>query len=1145
MEQIVQLINSYYDAILRRDPSPADIRLWTRAINQDDQQGGINLMADTLFAEANDVLSIMRIYQVVLGRTPDSGGLTYWVGVFRGIREANPDMNYTEALIATIPSWQSSPEFVANYGSNLTNREYVQALYANVLNRAPDENGFNFWLNELETGVRTRDQLVIAFSESPEFKGAVDPEARAILLYDAQTSSETDTDNPQHTIPGNNPYGGELQNEAPTDIQVSETVAVAENATNGTVVSNLRAVDPDAGETFTWTLLNNAGGAFALDDANALSPNIVVADASLLDHEADATMDVTVRAIDSRGNTYDETINITVNDAIDPPILLTANTDRSVGTTSNDLFEAPLEQIAGPTSNSLSSADSINGLGGNDRLEADLTYEVLTAFGVGRTEVQPHITNVEEIDINVRDGNNNQTTTVTLDASNIRGHNEIGSYRSEGNLIIENLTTNDNENKKRPTSDITITMDHTDNTDGEASDLTVYFDDNYLVPAESANMRGIGAQYYLTDRVFGATPLIDGIVFELGGERFTIEDGPNITSVQDLANALTPMLPPGTRLRVDTAVTDPRPSSERPYDGSARQFDVMVLTDERGREINAVGFSFVDGAPEFDHAGFTRTLSERVVTEEPVAVGVDLFKVGRGGEGGNLLIGAKSQNEGIEVFNVDVKGEKNQSSNVLSIDSTAGALRMINIRTHEDYEGSDVADLIIRRGSVSNLTAINASAFRGNLTLGIVAAFVNVNTITATGGGDVIINHRIDGTEGDIAYEITTAGGTDRIVVDNAANGGSITISAGAGNDTIQLQGDGTAAATIDGGAGDDTITAGAGNDILNGGDGDDTLNGGDGDDTLNGGDGDDTLNGGVGNDTLNGGDGDDTLNGGDGDDTLNGGAGNDILNGGAGDDTLNGDVGNDTLNGGDGNDILNGGAGNDTLNGDAGNDILDGGDGDDTITGGDDQDNIYGGAGNDTITGGAGNDRINGGAGNDTIKLLGGNFGNDEVQFETGAGGDTLDFNAYLTSRELTGSPATPTRIDTTLDFNDDDTLGGTVAANEVAVVRMTDAGRETFDTLTAARVKALFDSSDAGDDWADLTSADFAVRRDYTNTDLVAGNAKSIFMVEDAGVLGKYKVFELSWAGNDPAAAVTATQRGTLDFGTELTNFSDFNLL
>lgn len=70
------------------------------------------------------------------------------------------------------------------------------------------------------------------------------------------------------------------------------------------------------------------------------------------------------------------------------------------------------------------------------------------------------------------------------------------------------------------------------------------------------------------------------------------------------------------------------------------------------------------------------------------------------------------------------------------------------------------------------------------------------------------------------------------------------------------------------------------------------------------------TLTGNAGNDILIGGLGNDFLDGGAGNDELIGGAGGDILQGGAGEDTLIG-CGN-TASGPDGNDLLCGGTGND-----------------------------------------------------------------------------------------------------------------------------------------------------------------------------------------------------------------------------------------
>src|SRR5262249_52496846 len=50
-------------------------------------------------------------------------------------------------------------------------------------------------------------------------------------------------------------------NQPPTDISLSNN-SVAENSANGTIVGALSATDPDAGETFTYSLPSNPGNLF-------------------------------------------------------------------------------------------------------------------------------------------------------------------------------------------------------------------------------------------------------------------------------------------------------------------------------------------------------------------------------------------------------------------------------------------------------------------------------------------------------------------------------------------------------------------------------------------------------------------------------------------------------------------------------------------------------------------------------------------------------------------------------------------------------------------------------------------------------------------------------------------------------------------
>ncbi|MEO0529845.1 MAG: cadherin domain-containing protein, partial [Planctomycetota bacterium] len=98
-------------------------------------------------------------------------------------------------------------------------------------------------------------------------------------------------------------------------LHVAGTPTVAEDASNGTQVATALPNDPDAGDTHTFTLTDDADGRFAID-ANGV---ITVADASKLDHETDASHDLTVRVADAAGETYDETFTIAVSDVNEAP----------------------------------------------------------------------------------------------------------------------------------------------------------------------------------------------------------------------------------------------------------------------------------------------------------------------------------------------------------------------------------------------------------------------------------------------------------------------------------------------------------------------------------------------------------------------------------------------------------------------------------------------------------------------------------------------------------------------------------------------------------------------------------------------------------------------------------------------------------
>jgi hypothetical protein len=105
-----------------------------------------------------------RLYQAAFNRVPDQGGLGYWI--------AQRDNGLTLEQMAG--HFISSPEFTAMYGTNPSNADFVLKVYNNVLHRAPETAGYNYWLGQLNAGL-PRSQMLAYISESTENIAGVAP----------------------------------------------------------------------------------------------------------------------------------------------------------------------------------------------------------------------------------------------------------------------------------------------------------------------------------------------------------------------------------------------------------------------------------------------------------------------------------------------------------------------------------------------------------------------------------------------------------------------------------------------------------------------------------------------------------------------------------------------------------------------------------------------------------------------------------------------------------------------------------------------------------------------------------------------------------------------------------------------------------
>ncbi len=321
-----------------------------------------------------------------------------------------------------------------------------------------------------------------------------------------------------------------------------------------------------------------------------------------------------------------------------------------------------------------------------------------------------------------------------------------------------------------------------------------------------------------------------------------------------------------------------------------------------------------------------------------------------------------------------------------------------------------------------------------------------------------------DPATGEVSVSLADVGGPSQSQTFPQAD--SVIVTAGGGNDVIDVDPLFMGSVAIAAGEGDDTVQSGGGNDVIVGGPGNDVIDAGEGDNQIDISDGNDTVTAGGGNDvyvisgfsdkTLTDTGGVDTLDfsgvpnpgvdaidgitldlsqsdgtpqtvrtggsvslsgqfenvsGTNFKDQLKGNEADNLLFGGGGEDTLDAGSGNDSISGGDGNDLIfSGASGNDLVFGGAdGDDTIDGGADDDSIVGGEGNDLIFGGSGHDSIISGTGDESIDGGDGNDLIfggaggtDTVNGGSGDDSIQ---GGSGNDLIFGGADNDTIISGS--------------------------------------------------------------------------------------------------------------------------------------------
>lgn len=173
-----EIVKRMYKMFLSRDPDPAGLENWVNILEKGCSVGYLfyGFTQSKEFGELCDSYGfvrgnwqpeenrdkspnltafVSRLYEKILDRTPDVGGLN----------------DHTGSYLANKDTYQLAYNFIFSeefLKKDLSNSDYVDTLYRTFFNREPDDAGKADWLNRMATQDYTREKVLEGFVGSQE-----------------------------------------------------------------------------------------------------------------------------------------------------------------------------------------------------------------------------------------------------------------------------------------------------------------------------------------------------------------------------------------------------------------------------------------------------------------------------------------------------------------------------------------------------------------------------------------------------------------------------------------------------------------------------------------------------------------------------------------------------------------------------------------------------------------------------------------------------------------------------------------------------------------------------------------------------------------------------------------------------------------
>lgn len=497
-------------------------------------------------------------------------------------------------------------------------------------------------------------------------------------------------------------------------------------------------------------------------------------------------------------------------------LALTVGQDNLTGTAGDDVFSASLAQNPlGAATNTFESGDVLNGGGGRNKLEADVTAVVSGAVPVGPA-ISATTTGIQEVYLRhqfpVLDAiNGNNVGLATIDAEKMSGVEQWWSSNSRNTIVIEDVRSDsaDTTFGFRNSDPSQITSGNNPNSLAQilSTDFEAYFSPDALLGLneevdstltytvfENGNL----AAELDNVSIFQLRFILDGVAYAISSEAIEAAD-----TYQELADAV----------NVELAAQGLTSVTAAPVAGQPR----ITLTDANAGTFQSAGENSI--ILSFGEATVTQNaqVGEPEILEELIKTNIVLDNVGRTSEGGSMIVGSMSTRGGIEQFDVTVQRSSwlqslDSTNNTLEevyVESAMGATNYLRIGTgtesnpglNSQQRVPTTTDNRLTTTGLTDVRVFDATAFAGELKLGarltedifdkyLSDAEDTIEFQYLFGDNNTNFSLNLDeqiARDSDFALSIVGGDGDDRFNLSGNATKSSTSIDGGAGFNVVEV----------------------------------------------------------------------------------------------------------------------------------------------------------------------------------------------------------------------------------------------------------------------------------------------------------------------------------------------------------------------